>query len=416
MIGSRCGRRAAVVGVSCSFALSSSLSTSSCAPPASTRESLPFAPASAGAAPDPSTEGPYPVGVRHYTLVDDFRIEENGPNAGHPRTLPLEVWYPAVEAARDADKETIYLFNELPPDLQEGLTIDDLGALPTIAARDADVRHDDDDTYPLVIFSHGKGGTRLQSNFYTAYLASHGYVVVAPDHSGDTIVELLREVKAAGTIEADSTVEALVYRPEDIIAILDLLPDVLDDELNARVDYDHVGVSGHSFGAITSFLSASGDIRIDAIVPQCPGSQELIGLQMRTPLSEMRIPMLIQSAGQDGTLPEDTNAQPLFEHMPTPKGWLSLQRAGHFTYSDLCVLDVVAINAVLGIDVSNVLDDGCGPDALPTDVAFPVIRSSAIGFFNEHLRGSTDSAKFLSQGDVDRLAPGEGTYRFDDGG
>jgi predicted dienelactone hydrolase len=415
MVRSLRGRRAAVVGVSCSavFALSST-TLASCAPPASSREALPFAPAGKDAAPDPSQEGPYPVGVRHYTLVDDFRIEENGPNAGKPRTLPLEVWYPAVEAARDAAKETIYLFNELPPDLQEGLTIDDLGELPTIAVRDADVRHDDDDTYPLVVFSHGKGGTRLQSNFYTAYLASHGYVVVAPDHSGDTIVELLREVKASGNIQADSTVEALVYRPADIIAILDLLPDVIDDELNARVDYDHVGVSGHSFGAITSFISASEDNRIDAIVPQCPGSQDLLGLQMRTPLADMQIPMLIQSASQDGTLPEDTNAKPLYEHMPTPKSWLSMTRAGHFTYSDLCVLDVEAINAAIDLDVSNVLDDGCGPEAVPTDVAFPVIRSSAIGFFNEHLRGSTGSAKYLSQDDVDRLAPGEGTFSHDE--
>jgi predicted dienelactone hydrolase len=392
---------------------------SACAPacaPAPTREPLPFAAAGADSAPDPAVEGPYPVGVRHFTLVDDLRVEEDGPEAGQPRRLPLEVWYPAVEAARAAERETIHLFHELPPDLQEGLTIEDLGALPTIAVRDAAVRADEDDRYPLVIFSHGKGGTRLQSNFYTAYLASHGYVVVAPDHSGDTIVELLREVKAAGNIQPDSTVEALVYRPEDVIAILDLLPVTIDAELLERIDDDRVGLSGHSFGAITSFLAASGDSRVDAIVPQCPGSHELLGLQMRTPLAEMQIPMLIQSATQDGTLPEATNAAPLFDNMPSPKGWLSLARGGHFTYSDLCVLDVEAINGVLGLDVGNVLDDGCGPEAVAADVAFPVIRGNAIGFFNLHLRGSTGSAQFLRQEEVDRLAPGEATYRFVDGG
>ena len=47
--------------------------------------------------------------------------------------------------------------------------------------------------FPVVIFSHGKGGLRQQSTFYTAVLASHGYVVVSPDHEGDTIVELLRK-------------------------------------------------------------------------------------------------------------------------------------------------------------------------------------------------------------------------------
>lgn len=382
-----------------------------CAPPSSTREPLPFAPAGATDAPDPALAGPYPVGVRRYDLVDDFRREDDG----SPRTLALEVWYPAAESARDAAKETIFLFDELPPDLQEGLERDDLGALATIAMRDAPTRDDDGDRYPLVIFSHGKGGTRLQSNFYTAFLASHGYVVAAPDHSGDTIVELLREVKGTGTIQADSTVEALVYRPEDVIAVLDLLPETVDADVAALVDLEHVGVTGHSFGAITSFLSASADVRIDAIVGQTPGSQDLLGLQMRTPLAEMQIPMLIQSSTLDGTLPEETNAKPLYENMPSPKGWLSLHRGGHFTYSDLCVLDVEAINAALGLDVSNVLEDGCGPEAITTDLAFPVIRASAIGFFNEHLRGSPGSAAFQTQATVDGLAPGEGTLVRDDG-
>jgi predicted dienelactone hydrolase len=378
--------------------------------PPSTREPLPFAPAGADAAPDPAVAGPYPVGIRRYAVVDEFRREEDG----SPRTLALEVWYPAAESARDAAGETIFLFDELPPDLQQGLERDDLGILDTLAVRDAPVRADDDDRYPLVVFSHGKGGTRLQSNFYTAYLASHGYVVAAPDHTGDTIVELLREVKGTGNIQPDSTVEALVYRPADVLAVIDLLPDTVDDDVARVVDFDHIGVSGHSFGAITSFLAASQDVRIDAIVAQTPGSQDLLGLQMRTPLDQMTIPMFIQSSTLDGTLPEETNAKPLYANMPSPKGWLSLHRGGHFTYSDLCVLDVEAINAALGLDVSNVLEDGCGPEALTTDVAFPVIRAHAIGFFNEHLRGSAGSASFQTQGAADLLAPGECTVQKDD--
>jgi predicted dienelactone hydrolase len=402
-----------------SLALVSTLTLSvtmvcSCAPE-STREELPFAPASKDAAPDPSQAGPYPVGVRHFDLVDDLRTEASGPHEGKPRTLPLEVWYPARESARAEEQEDLLLFDELPPDLQEGLSPDDLGRLSTIAVRDAAVRADDDDQYPLVVFSHGKGGTRVQSTFYTAYLASHGYIVAAPDHSGDTIVELLREVKTEGAIRPDSTVQALVDRPDDIVAVIDLLGDIVDDDLRSRIDEEHIGVTGHSFGAITSFLAAGKDNRIDAIVPQCPSTSGLLGLQLETPLEEMQTQMHIQSAGLDRTLPEDGNARQLYGAMPTPKSWLSLARAGHFTFSDLCVLDVEAINAVLGLDVSNVLDDGCGPEALSTDIAFPIIRNHAIGFFNLTLRGSAPSKRFLSQDLVDKLAPGEGTFREDDG-
>ncbi|MDP2343230.1 MAG: dienelactone hydrolase family protein [Deltaproteobacteria bacterium] len=381
-----------------------------CTPePTSTREALPFAAAgpddSDTDAPDPSIEGPYPVGVTTITLVDDLRPEENG-----PRTFPIEVWYPAKEGARDEDKESIQLFNALPVDLQEGLRPEDLGVLPTIAVRDAAARADDDDVYPLVIFSHGKGGLRLQSTYYTTFLASHGYVVAAPDHSGDTIVELLREVKEEGAIQADSTVEAIVDRPKDVIAMLDLLEDLLPADVAAVTDLSRVGVTGHSFGALTSFLVATMDSRVDVVVGQTPTSQDVIALQQQTPLEEVSIPMVIQSATLDETLPEDTNARPLYETLTSSKAWLSLTRGGHFTYSDLCVLDVEAISVAVDLDVSNVLEDGCGPDALPAALAQPAIRSSAIGTFNVHLRGSDGSKSFLTQAALDVIAPGEGVF------
>lgn len=380
------------------------LSVQACVPEPS-GEALPFAPAGPDAAPDPAVSGPYPVGVRTVTLVDDFRLDDEG----KPRTLPLEIWYPAAESARGQPGETIRLYDALPPDLQTDLKPEDLGELPTPAVRDAEARHDDT-RFPLVVFSHGKGGIRNQSNFYTVQLASHGFVVIAPDHVGDTVVELLREVKDEGTIQADSTVEAIVYRPEDVIAILDLYEDVVGDDIAAIVDDERTGVTGHSFGALTSYLVASRDFRIDALVAQTPTSQEVIDLQSQTPVAELTTPSLIQSATLDDTLPEETNALPLYETLPGQKAWLSLARAGHFTYSDLCVLDVEAISAAVDLDVSNVLDDGCGPEALGTDVAFPVINATAIGFFNHQLRASAGSAGFLSQATVDALAPGEGTF------
>jgi predicted dienelactone hydrolase len=384
-------------------------------PPTSTREALPFAASGADEAPDPALQGPYPVGVTTITLVDDLRVTFDAEGDGKARTLPIEVWYPAKEAARDAEVETIELFDALPLDLQEGLRREDLGSLPTIAVRDAAARADADDgvdvdVFPLVIFSHGKGGLRLQSTYYTTFLASHGYVVAAPDHSGDTIVELLREVKEDGAIQADSTLEAVVDRPKDVIAMLDLLEGLLPDDVAAVTDLSRVGMTGHSFGGLTSFLVATMESRVDVVVGQTPPSQDVVALQQQTPLEDVTIPMLIQSATLDATVPEDTNARPLYETLTSTKSWLSLTRGGHFTYSDLCVLDVEAISLAVDLDVSNVLDDGCGPDATPALLAQPAIRSSAIGTFNLHLRGSSASQEFLTQAALDAVAPGEGVF------
>ena len=46
----------------------------------------------------------------------------------------------------------------------------------------------DDGPYPLIVFSHGNGGLGVQSFFLTEYLASHGYVVVCPDHTGNSLL------------------------------------------------------------------------------------------------------------------------------------------------------------------------------------------------------------------------------------
>lgn len=372
-------------------------------------EPLPFAPASADAAPDPAAFGPYPVGVRTETFIDTLRVDEE---TGQPRKLVTEIWYPAVEAAREGPFQSYQLYDRVPEDLREGLTPEDLGTLQTQAVRDAPPRQDGV-TFPVVIFSHGKGGLREQSTYFTVYLASHGYVVASPDHQGDTTVDLLRELVESGDMQEDTVLEAMADRPDDVIALLDLLRDTLpgDDPLRALLDFERVGCTGHSFGAFTSLVAATLDSRIDAVVAQTPTSQEVVQLQSSVVMEEMPRPVLVQSAGLDRTLPEDTNAESLVEHLPAGNTWwLSLDTAGHFTYSDLCVLDVEAIDAALEIDASNTLTDGCGAENVATDLAFPAIRTSAVGFLNLQLRGSSGSAQFLSQEALDAVAPGTGTF------
>ena len=45
---------------------------------------------------------------------------------------------------------------------------------------------------PLVVFSHGNSGLRRQSTFLTTHLASWGFVVAAPDHTGNTFEEMMQ--------------------------------------------------------------------------------------------------------------------------------------------------------------------------------------------------------------------------------
>lgn len=46
-------------------------------------------------------------------------------------------------------------------------------------------------TFPLIVYSHGNNGSRYIDSVYTGALASQGYIVVAPDHPGNTALDLL---------------------------------------------------------------------------------------------------------------------------------------------------------------------------------------------------------------------------------
>src|SRR5262249_56282777 len=87
------------------------------------------------------------------------------------------------------------------------------------AVRDAGPRPG---SYPLVMFSHGFGGHRRQSTFLCTHLASHGYVVAACDHTGNTLFDVARFAMAArsGTPIPDTGTmlqDFIATRPPDVI-------------------------------------------------------------------------------------------------------------------------------------------------------------------------------------------------------
>jgi predicted dienelactone hydrolase len=169
-----------------------------------------------------------PVGEvdRHY--VDEHRRNWDG---NGPRPLETAIWYPAkaVDAAAAAQPN---------------------GALfetPAVV-RDA-VLADTHDKYPLVLLSHGTGGCAGALLWMGHYLASHGYVVAAINHHGNTCAEAKPDPRGY-----------LLWweRAQDLRVALDRV--LADPLFGTRIDSRRIGALGFSLGGYTIITVAGARI------------------------------------------------------------------------------------------------------------------------------------------------------------
>jgi len=347
--------------------------------------------ADADHAPSPKDFGPFPVGVRRYVFVDP-----GNPNPdGSPRVLKTEVWYPAAESARGQPGYAYDIKADATDAVREKYRDVDLGVYPTTAVWEAPVRVGDR-PWPLVLFSHGAFGIRYQTVFLTVVLASHGYVVVSPDHQDNTLYEILMAGWDPATL-----VESALRRPNDLLFLMDEMARKVadpEDPFFGRVDPETVGVTGHSFGGLTAYV-ISGDPRVKALVPMAPeGSMvDILAPEWGSPpMAETSIPTLMMGGMMDRTLDYETSQWNPWNEQRPPKWFLSVRRGGHYTFTDICRMNLEGVKD-LWSDAGDALKDGCDPVNNWSYVeAQKAINQYAIAFLNRFLRGSEGSARYMT--------------------
>lgn len=283
-------------------------------------------------APDPRRPGPYPVGVTTVVFVDPARED---PASKGPRVLPTEIWYPAADDARDLPKNRVsdFLFRGQSPPLNLAFRagfrvgIEDVdGRYRNLAVRDARVR---DGRFPLIVFSHGNGGVRFQSTFWCDHMASHGYIVVSCDHTGNAAATLVRGKIVLGN--AATREQSAKDRPADVSFLIDRMAALdagEDSRFAGRVDASRVAVAGHSFGGFTAGAVLNSDGRVKAVVPMAAVFGER---------KTYSTPLLLFVATEDKTLGVEGNqrARKYFEDSTGPKYLVEIRDAGHFSFSDM---------------------------------------------------------------------------------
>ena len=149
--------------------------------------------------------------------------------------------------------------------------------------------------FPVIVFSHGLGGSRDGYEYLGRHWASHGYVSVHLQHLGsDTEVwrGVARPMDAMRRAAADP--DNLLNRPRDVSFAIDRLETLNreDKTLAGRLDLDRLGVAGHSFGAYTT-LAVAGQVFV------LPGGREV---SFADPCVKAAIPMSAPVAARSGTL------------------------------------------------------------------------------------------------------------------
>jgi hypothetical protein len=158
-------------------------------------------------APALAARGPHPVGVRTLTwrIADALDVQAtvaaNEPRRG-PRELTVEAWYPAAAAEGTFAVYRDHLGRGLEDPERPPVPFERVGR----AIRDAPAARS---RAPLVVVSHGYPGSRYLLSWLGEHLASKGYAVLAPDHTGSTHADM------------GPALGALYHRPLDIAAVLD---------------------------------------------------------------------------------------------------------------------------------------------------------------------------------------------------
>jgi len=202
-------------------------------------------------APTYARHGPFAVGTFDIKIDDPLR------------PLTATVWYPALNPTKVAEAVTYHY----------GAYAISGNALLN-AAPDAS-----QGPYPLIVFSHGNNGLRLQSLFLTEHLASYGFVVISADHPGSALNlnQVLGLSSAPTTAQTeDNFITSYALRPNDLlreIAQAEKL-NAAGGQLAGIIDTNTIAVSGHSFGGYTAIATGGARLSFDALAAWCSSSPD----------------------------------------------------------------------------------------------------------------------------------------------
>jgi predicted dienelactone hydrolase len=224
----------------------------------------------------PRPTGPYAIGTQTYYWVDPARQDIFTADPDDRRELVVQVWYPAEHEPSAPRAPYVADGRALAPLARQlrlpGSTFRYFDQVTTNAVVGAPGAREDA-RYPVLLFSHGRGGYRQHNTAQVEELVSHGYVVAAIDHphaAAGVIFPDGRQVDMDPRILDSAFMDSVIpFLAQDVVFTLDRLADLdrSDDILAGRLDLDHVGMFGVSLGGAVTGETCRIEPRVGACLP-----------------------------------------------------------------------------------------------------------------------------------------------------
>ncbi len=236
-----------------------------------------------------------------------------------------------------------------------------IGSYSLAAARDAAPAKG---RHPLIVLSHGTGGTRLGHHDSLAALAAAGFIAAAVEHPRDNY----RDQSALGTDRQ------LYGRAADMTALIDGL--LADATFGSLIDAGRIGIAGFSAGGYTALIAAGArpdpagfatycraqpdddlfcagrrgpppfgappamhDRRLRAAFVMAPALGMLFD---RAGLQAVDIPVRLYRAENDELLRHPWHAQRIADNLPRPPEYEVIAGAGHYVFLVPCAPQVAS--------------------------------------------------------------------------
>lgn len=199
---------------------------------------------------------------------------------------------------------------------------------------------------PVIIFSHGLGGSRDGYGYLGSFWASNGYVSIHIQHHGSDDA-VWRDAPVADRMKSMNasamSLQNAIDRPRDVSFAIDQLTNLVS--LRGHLDTNRIGVAGHSFGAYTTMAVAGQSATRRGGLFRDPRVKAAIAMSTPTPrpvtdaaMRDVKIPVLHMTGTRDTSpvgqpqKPEDRRSP--FDHTRNADAFLVIFAGGdHMVFS-----------------------------------------------------------------------------------